>query len=327
MNNKNAESTREQYGGTAQHYLIFTKIYSLNPLQTKNGTKILKEWEQCLLHFIAWKHECVGIGWKAMRNHIYAIRNFLFQHQIEIDVHEKAMRTLHSFIAGERRDNPSGTGSKPVTLKLMQNWVNIIQKDQKLSNSNKLCWMFILSIAWFGTKRISEYTNYHLLIHQLQFEFDLFSNNFMNSTYCILNRTKGKTYQYGGDLYAVFICTCSTKVCVLCLAKKYVNTRLTNSTTETLLNESIFKLDNNEPINKYAMGKKLKALCKESGIDPNTISGHGLRKGGAQYALKKGVPATTVLKQGDWRSMNSLKHYNENAPRENQIEIYKRHLK
>ena len=51
-----------------------------------------------------------------------------------------------------------------------------------------------------------------------------------------------------------------------------------------------------------AFVKQTKALVAKVGLDPNTVSGHSFRRGGATFAALAGVPAELIKLQGDWRS-------------------------
>ena len=57
-------STQDQYNGTAGHFRIFMKLYHKKIF-------VAYDMENTLCEFITWKHRCVGIGWSAMRNHLY----------------------------------------------------------------------------------------------------------------------------------------------------------------------------------------------------------------------------------------------------------------
>ena len=45
-----------------------------------------------------------------------------------------------------------------------------------------------------------------------------------------------------------------------------------------------------------------KVLEAQVGSDPDTVSGHSFRRGGATFAALAGVPAELIKLQGDWRS-------------------------
>ena len=75
------------------------------------------------------------------------------------------------------------------------------------------------------------------------------------------------------------------------------------------------------------MGKMLKEICIKTNMDPTNISGHSMRKGGAQFAVKAGVPLVSIAKQADWRTLTSLKRYNDNASRQQQVGIFKQYFK
>lgn len=48
--------------------------------------------------------------------------------------------------------------------------------------------------------------------------------------------------------------------------------------------------------------KKLRACLQASGFPPRAYAGHSLRRGGASWAFKCGVPGEFIKLQGDWKS-------------------------
>ena len=48
------------------------------------------------------------------------------------------------------------------------------------------------------------------------------------------------------------------------------------------------------------------------GIPPDRYSGHGLRRGGATFALQCGLPVDLLKIQGDWKS-NCVERYLESS--------------
>ena len=89
-------------------------------------------------------------------------------------------------------------------------------------------------------------------------------------------------------------------------------------------NEPIFQMNDGKKFNKYSIGRMIKNLCAMTGIDIDRISSHGLRKGWTQWALENGLPAVNAMKQTDWRSEQSLRRYNETAPRKAQVKVFSR---
>ena len=45
-----------------------------------------------------------------------------------------------------------------------------------------------------------------------------------------------------------------------------------------------------------------KCMAKNVGLDPDLVSGHSFRRGGASYAALAGVPDMLIQRQGDWKS-------------------------
>ncbi len=82
------------------------------------------------------------------------------------------------------------------------------------------------------------------------------------------------------------------------------------------MKEPLFEFSTKEVLNYKSLQKKIKEL------DPNALP-HGLRKGGAQCQISQGVPITTVMKQADWKNINTVRTYCDTIDRETQINTYK----
>ena len=58
---------------------------------------------------------------------------------------------------------------------------------------------------------------------------------------------------------------------------------------------------------------KLKKMLSAIGLDSKLYAGHSLRRGGATWALKCGVPGEIIKSIGDWRSMAYLQYLDVNC--------------
>ena len=57
---------------------------------------------------------------------------------------------------------------------------------------------------------------------------------------------------------------------------------------------------------KFAIN--LRTTLQNAGISPDNFSGHSLRRGGATFAMRSGVPFPLIKCQGDWAS-NAYERY------------------
>ncbi len=57
-----------------------------------------------------------------------------------------------------------------------------------------------------------------------------------------------------------------------------------------------------KPMPYNVLVNTLKGWVRKMGMDPNDVSGHSLRRGGATYAMHCGVPTEVIKAQGDWAS-------------------------
>lgn len=81
----------------------------------------------------------------------------------------------------------------------------------------------------------------------------------------------------------------------------------------------IFMVDG-RPILYGQVLKFLKQLVGEIGLDPNMASLHSLRRSGAQFLQKIGVPLTDIMFLGDWKSLAVLSYLITTFDRKVQIE-------
>ena len=162
-----------------------------------------------------------------------------------IEVDKKSMPKAHGLIRAEKLRNPGTRGARPVTIEMLDIWIKHMQHDDEYNSYDKNIWTAAWVRAFFGKKRISEYTYnpdvlVNLTISDLQFEYHPENEKFMRSSYCILNRRKGKTNQFGADLYAVFLCTCNLNVCALCTLKTLIQNRKKSVSYEKIENQMIY---------------------------------------------------------------------------------------
>ncbi|MEW8545902.1 MAG: hypothetical protein AB2693_20460, partial [Candidatus Thiodiazotropha sp.] len=74
----------------------------------------------------------------------------------------------------------------------------------------------------------------------------------------------------------------------------------------------------NVPLTQKQFTDKLQVCLTHIGLDSSKYSGHSLRRGGASYALKCGLPIDLIKIQGDWRS-NACERYLEHAFEQRQL--------
>ncbi len=284
------------------------------------------ETQLCL--FLQWKRENIIIGWSALKGHIYAIRSLLLQNNIPFKTKKHNIPRAWAIVTCARREQPTGAGADALTIEELQKLIKIIYQWKEFNSIEKRAWVAIITLAFYGMKRISEYaynlgTKEAVKTKQLEFEFPIGETKFEEATYFSYNRTKGKTYQYGGDLYATFICTCKEdKACALCPMKSYIKDRITEVGKEVLIQGNLFHGEQKR-WSKWKIGAFLKKLEKKADLGKR-LTGHTFRKSGAQHAITKGVPLTSVCKQADWSNVQTAVGYNKNISRKQQIEIQKR---
>ncbi len=288
--------------------------------------------DQQISDFLQWKKANTDLGWCGMKGHIYGVKNFMLQKGRDIKTSKKEgfLPKAWAVVTRERRERPSGSGADPISIGELRKTLEIIETLKRLTELQKRAWKALFTLAFFGIKRIGEYANgikgkedKSLKISQLELEFSLASKKWKESSYFILNRKKGKTAQFGKDLYAVYICQHEDKVCPCCLMKDYLEERLKGCNKRNLEKEFLFKKQRD--FNKYQVNKMIKEITEIAKIKKKTS--HSYRKGGAQYTVNKGVPRKAVQKQADWKDERSLDRYYANIDRKESTKVFKKHFR
>jgi integrase len=65
----------------------------------------------------------------------------------------------------------------------------------------------------------------------------------------------------------------------------------------------------NRPLCARSFANRLKYWAAKIGLDPKTIGGHSLRAGHATTASENGASAASILRQGRWKSYDSMEGY------------------
>ncbi len=300
-------------------------MYQLDAVNCNN-----KDERLCM--FLQWKKANKGIGWNAMKGHIFAVKNFWLQKGINVQTAKTKgfIPRAWAVVAAEKRERPTGKGADPITITELKALLEAIDKMENLTAIAKKAWKVIFTLAFFGCKRISEYANrlskeggQGLRMEQIEFEYSLASGRWKESTYYILNRTHGKTSQFGEDLYAIYTCAHEDGVCPVCIMKEYLEDRIQKNDIKKVI--SGYLVEQGRAFNKYQVGATLRKATVLAKVE-HKVS-HSFRKGGAQYAVNKGVPRTAIQRQADWKSEKSLNRYYGNINRQESMKVWKKHLK
>ncbi len=264
-----------------------------------------------------------------MRGHIFAVRNYLLTNKIVLKTKKDDLPISWGVVNAEKRRNPEEDGAEPINIEEVIKMTQALDKIVKLTFLQKLAWKVIFTLAFFGLKRISEYANdlkkkVQLYVEQIQLEFGLASEQWESSTWFTLNRRKGKTAQFGKDLYATYVCTDQEGLCAVCTMKEYLKERLKTERKKILLKDVLFP--GGRAFNKYQVGTTLKKVAKLTKLEIVAKS-HGLRKGGTQHAVEVGIPKEAINKLADTRNPQWIERYYRNIRRKQQVRIIKKAYK
>ena len=71
----------------------------------------------------------------------------------------------------------------------------------------------------------------------------------------------------------------------------------------------LLQQSNGSPLTRYIFDKTYKTLLAQAGINYKKYTPHGLRRGGATFAVEIGMTPTWLKAQGDWRSRTWKLYY------------------
>lgn len=273
-------NTRRTYSSAQQVYLNFCMQYSLIPVPAQ---------EHQLLWFIAY---CNLKGLSAGSIHVYlsAIKSLHTLNGVQLAVNTPRVKlALKSiFEAGNPPDSKF-----PITYPLLANMIHSFPQTY-----NHKVWTSILTLAFFGALRSSEYVwppqasgDKGPLMSSVIFSVH---NGLAYMTYKV---SKSKTQPHG---FSVYIGCSGTSVCAVCSMKQYLELRMAKQMVYHW--DPLFQFDDSTILYKESLNKFIKSVAAHLGWDPSKFSSHSLRAGCATTAGVAGLRDWEIKQLGGWAS-------------------------
>ena len=273
------QSTKRTYLSVQKQFLEFCNVYSLCPVPASEVTLLLY-----ITHLNG-----KGMAHASVLVQLAGIRNL----HVEQGYGEPivACPQIKQALRAIKEQAPATKKKSPIKLPLL-----IEMWDLLKGTSHELLWKAVLSLAFFGGLRGSEYSATQANSSGAPL---LNSIHFMRITGSVVmqykvpqskTQAKGMLITYGCSLHTV---------CPVCAVKDYFNLRY--SLSRVSLQEPLF-LYKNRPVSKNDVDAVIKSLIKSMGLPPEEYSAHSLRAGVASSAAEAGFKDWEVQELGGWQS-------------------------
>ena len=277
----------------------------------------LKTDQYKLREFLTWKNWNYkgGITKQTARNYLYALRDWLFSFGISISVDATSNPLLGAFLNGLDRLKPPSGGSAPVDFDVIK--LFYAELDDKIYDN--CVWRAIYAFGHNAIKRPSEYTTDKPLVGALQWNGISWKlPEPVDVHFCTFNYFKSKTNQLGRAEWAVLICMCPNP----CALHELYRILCVREDLDPSLPIFIFK--NGKILDYNKLRNKTSYLIKKLKLVNLDITPHGMRKGGAQDFIARGVPPALIMSQASWKSLSTLQLYIKNMSKKKSVDWFVR---
>ena len=166
-------------------------------------------------------------------------------------------------------------------------------------------WQALISLAFFGSMRVSEYAPDSGNGIPPSIANVTFSSNGSVLHYRV---PRSKTSAHG------FVCVlaCShSHICALCCMVSYLGLR--SISQKVSQNSPLFVDSNNQAIGSSKVNRFIKSIVKSIGLDDSKFSAHSIRAGAATTAAQAGFADWELKRLGGWKS-STYTTYIRNSP-------------
>ena len=220
---------------------------------------------------------------------------------------------LGAYLNGLNRLKPPSGGSKPIDFDIIKLFYSVLNER----NYDDCVWRAVYAFGHNAIKRPGEYTTDRPLVSALQWNGrDWRLPKSTDVHFCTFNYSKSKTNQLGKAEWAVLSCMCPNP-CALHELYRILCVRVDLSPTNP-----IFIFRNGMILNYNKLRNKTNYLKKKLKLENLDLTPHGVRKGGAQDLIARGVPPALIMSQAGWSSTKSLHTYIKNMPKEKSVKWF-----
>ena len=303
------KTSRNQYQSLQQHNASQEQWIEFNELM---GSPLSDFSDANMELFVSFKNLKYDAKWSACRGAKYAIKEFALENYNKIiKVTDKDMPATAATLAGLKKLYPRGTNkSPPIDISECK----IIINSYATNRLDEQTWRTYWSMKHHGYKRTSELTP------QIMKGFELprlkniewyETTNWIapkQPTIVYFNYDKTKSRAKGSTLFCIYLCQCGDGVCFVHELKRLYKLKY-KAFGPLNKNMPIFQFTNGSVITANKADRQLNKVYKKLNLAKGKKSQHGMRSGGVQHALSKGIPIHAVMPNGDWKSVTSMLPY------------------
>lgn len=269
-------STARSYASIQKNYVHFCTSYLLRPLPASKDTILL---------YIAHLHRN-NISAGSLKVHLAAVRNMhLLNGFTPPDNGDASIKLAVKAVADT---GPAPSQKAPLTYTDLQKlWPVILNSD------NSLMWQSVVSLAFFGGLRCSEYA-INATHHSAPATVSCIS--FTQQGHLKYKVPRSKTKAHG----LIITLGCSgVAICATCTLKEYLKHKVQQGHVQA---DSCLYTVNSKPLTTALVNSFIAQIVTKVGWDPNRYSAHSLRAGAATTAAAAGFSEWELKKMGGWES-------------------------
>ena len=246
--------------------------------------------------FLAYLHK-KGLSFSAINVYLSAVRNLNIINGFSVPLCRSPRIKLALKCIKDMSKEPAR--KEPITLQLLKDLWPVIVDSQ-----DSLMWQSLISLAFYGSMRCSEYTPGPVGTHFPAIQNITFSHN---GQYMYYKVPKCKTLSNG------FTCTlaCSGSViCALCCTVTYLQHRVTSG--QVSAGSPLFVTASGKQVCSKQVNTYIKQIVSALGFQATKYSAHSLRAGAASTAARAGFRDWEIKLLGGWKSSTYTQYIRDN---------------
>jgi integrase len=283
-----APNTQQQYGNHVQWFAAFC---------VANGADFLKPTEADVMMYCAFQAR--EVKYTTVAQYLKGLKSFYAQRRLPGIKSAEEWPHLYRMLKGIRRVKGGGTAPKaPITPAMLV----AFRKNMDVSSSyGAALWACVL-VTFFGFFRKSNTTANPSSLHSTKL---LLAGDIEVDTkrYCLKVKVRAtKTIQFAERALVVWIQGEQGHILDPVAAwerHKAINRPSLISAAFSYRQDGVIRVS---CVTHEHLVNAAKFMARLVGVDPDSVSGHSFRRGGASYAALAGVPDILIQRQGDWKS-------------------------
>ena len=308
------KSTQKKYKFPVAAYLVFCKVYGLDPLIYNNKPTLYLQLER----FTTWRLKFLdGTGGTAASD-ISAIQAWLATFGIHSNI-KKEHKPIKRIIKAAEKLYPS----KQQTTRALADWEIKVLFDQIPPTSLKAIitravWDFGFATAMRPSEFLAEKVKgdskerKQLYVRRERIYVYNPKTGSDRKHFAVVWFFKSKTNHIYRKEFATVPCFCNTDL--ICPVEEII--RLIKVLKNVQPHSALFVWPNGQYVTHHKAAEILKNTAANAGLDYESISAYSWKKTGITKAIRMGLPDTVVVQLARWRSFHSIRPYINLEPRQ-----------